>query len=334
MLEYLISQYEANLFVQKLKGLCISQIYSDNLQQLNIGIGPLFVLSNLVAGQNGFCEDKRIVPQFLLSAISLIRLNGTHDIVYKSNINNSIILSDIENIIKNRLISNVYLKEDNSLVIVLDNGIDNLTLSSEWNLSQPETEEELLKITRDSQLKIAHFRRRWSRNHARCRDKWHSIKAQGDDGNDEINRHDAYREHITTLEGTTLSYAAKSLDMNLFDIGFSRTDTPSNYSSSVISPQEFSLHIMCALSIVEHNNNRTTYYGDCEKGQFEGDILRFIGTKVLGASLGEDNSLIIFFNDCFFEIVPADDGEESWRLFETDKDCPHLVVADDWILLT
>ena len=58
MLEYLISQYEANLFVQKLKGLCISQIYSDNLQQLNIGIGPLFVLSNLVAGQNGFCEDK------------------------------------------------------------------------------------------------------------------------------------------------------------------------------------------------------------------------------------------------------------------------------------
>lgn len=149
-----------------------------------------------------------------------------------------------------------------------------------------------------------------------------------------IKRHDVYKKYIATLEGTTLSYATKSLDMNLFDIGFSRTDTLRNSSSYAFSTQEFSLHIMCALSIIGPNNNRTTYYGDCEKRQFESDILTLLGTKVLGTSLGENNSLIICFNDCFFEIIPADDGEESWRLFETGKDCPHLVVANDWIIST
>lgn len=186
MLEYLISQYEVDLFVQKLNGLHITQIYSDNVQQLNIGMGSLFVLSNLVAGPNGFYEDKRIVPQFLLSATSSIRLQGTQNVVYKGNFSDLTILSGIENIILGKPITNAYLKEDNSLVIVLDNGVDDLTISSEWNLSQPGTEEDQLKVTSNSQVKMVRLHRRWSRNHAQCRDKWHSIKAQGDE--DEENK--------------------------------------------------------------------------------------------------------------------------------------------------
>ena len=136
-----------------------------------------------------------------------------------------------------------------------------------------------------------------------------------------ITYNEAYDKYLVCLQNTVLSYAIKSIDMNLFDIGFRSAEQ-----------QEFSLHIMCALTI--NRESKMIYYGDCDKIKFERDLLTMLGLNVCGVSLGEDNSLIVRFNGCSLEIVPADDGEESWRFFENVENSPHLVAADTWICST
>ena len=148
---------------------------------------------------------------------------------------------------------------------------------------------------------------------------------------EEITHHMAYREYLTHLIDSTLLYAVKSIDMNLFDIGFYRMERRTDGSNHIAVSQEFSLHVTCALSIIRQGNKRTVYYGDCDKKRFERDISTMIGLRVFGISLGEDNSLMICFDDCSIEIVPADDGEESWRFFKIGEDSPHLVASDEWI---
>ena len=119
-------------------------------------------------------------------------------------------------------------------------------------------------------------------------------------------------------------------DMNLFDFGFNHLCTGKN-NLQHISQSSYALHVTCALSLHWNNSVKEKYYCDCDKVRFEKDIQNILNQKVEDISFGENNALILRFPNCSIVVVPADDGKESWRLFECVPDAAHLVVADTWI---
>ena len=147
---------------------------------------------------------------------------------------------------------------------------------------------------------------------------------------EKANNHKAHKEYLLSLKGAVLEYALKSRDMNLFDIGFVKEDERTAGDDCAICAQSFAIHVSCALSIIE-NNEKTVYYGDCDKKQFEKHGATMFGSCVHDVSLGEFNMLVVRLDNCSIEIVPADDGEESWRFFRAGTNAPHLVATDEWI---
>lgn len=175
MVDYLVSQYELNLFLQQLEGLCVTQFSEDCSKHINVGIGILFNLSNFAEGPDGVYEEKRTVSQFLLSVGSSIMVRNIVGVEYKVSCDNLLLMQKAQSEIIGRRISSVSLKDDNTVQFLLDSGTVSLTTSSEWNLSQPGTEEDQMTISKNSRVKKVRLRRRWSHSHAKCRDKWHSI---------------------------------------------------------------------------------------------------------------------------------------------------------------
>lgn len=137
-----------------------------------------------------------------------------------------------------------------------------------------------------------------------------------------ISLHDAYSFCKSLLLGATIDYALKSPDMNLYDFGFTY-HLPNSPAS-----QKIALHVMCSFVAKIGTFEEKRYYGDSSNLHFYEHFNCLIGKSVCGISLGEKGDLGINFGQSHIKITPADDGNESWRIFCDCKYSSHLVVSD------
>lgn len=137
----------------------------------------------------------------------------------------------------------------------------------------------------------------------------------------------AVTQYLHSLVGKRLSYCIKSPDTELYDFGFLDDNDEAN------ALNELTLHALCCFKIIIHQPN-------CKSCLFESGtslekvkrrVSPLIGLAVKRVALSDKNDLWIDLGDYWLVFITYENSKESWRLFNSNSDEPHLVVADDWI---
>ena len=146
-----------------------------------------------------------------------------------------------------------------------------------------------------------------------------------------INKAEAVNS-LQLLKGKTLSYAIKSPDLTLYDLGFGDfvvVDT-------ILGPHnicEYMLHISSAIRIYWKGGGTEEYWGDTACSEIVLLAKRLVDCPITRVTLSDKNDLWIDFGICRMVIITTEDAEESWRFFSADINLPHLIASDTWISL-
>lgn len=324
----LISIEAADTFLRCVCGLCVTQVYFSNDGTFIVGLGPLYTLSHMVLRDAGVVEDRVVVSQYQISAAEGVILTDTSGFC-KTIVNNDIDQIKLaKDLLVGKLVRNVQINSQKELCLTLGCGEDCLFLSAQdWSVVQPGTEEDSLMVTAETIIKETRLHRRWSYSFSVERDKWHTLPLEQKP--ERLTSAKRGLEFLQTFIGMQVLYAKKSPDMNLYDIGFSMIH---DRGGDLIYPDS-ELHAVCKLIIIEQNGKKSIYYGDSEKEQFETTFSKFYTKEICEISLLAGNVLRIGFHSGTIEVIPADDGEESWRFFENKSQGKHLVAGNTWLWL-
>ena len=138
-------------------------------------------------------------------------------------------------------------------------------------------------------------------------------------------------DFLQTFVDLTLCYGIKSPDTELYDFCFSEafrgTNLCDNKSCTHI------LHALCRFKVIWRNGESRVdkYYEDTPYKKFCSEVKCLLGRKVRRITLSGKNDLWIDFGDFWIVFVTFEDGEESWRLFTTNDELPHLVASNSWL---
>lgn len=137
------------------------------------------------------------------------------------------------------------------------------------------------------------------------------------------------QEFLQTLVDQPLCYGIKSPDMDLYDFGFGNMTEAVNPYGGVKNCTHI-LHITCRFKMIWKNGEHRVvkYYEDTPCEQFHSEVNRLVGLKVKRVALSDKNDLWLDFGDYWVVFATFENGEESWRLFTSDINSPHLVASD------
>ena len=130
-----------------------------------------------------------------------------------------------------------------------------------------------------------------------------------------------------------LIYAIKSPDTELYDFGFGQPVEVLNQQGKQKIIGTYTLHALCRFKVIcrscEHKVDK--YYEDTPCEKFHSEINRLIGLKVRRVELSNKNDLWLDFGNYWVVFATFENGEESWRVFTSNIDIPHLVASDSWL---
>ncbi len=133
--------------------------------------------------------------------------------------------------------------------------------------------------------------------------------------------------HIKKLIGTQLQYGIKSVDSDLYQLGFGEIVAQEVWNGSLLEINKYAIHFTSALLVYWKDGNTNEFYADTSPKEFDFAILQMIGCQVSRIALSDKNDLWIDLGICSIVIVTYDDAEESWRLFQPRTNNPHLIAS-------
>ena len=135
---------------------------------------------------------------------------------------------------------------------------------------------------------------------------------------------------LHTLIGQPLLYAIKSPDTELYDFGFGELVEVVSRRGIRKRIGTHTLHALCRFKVIwricEHRVDK--YYEDTPCEKFHSEINRLIGLKVRRVELSDKNDLWLDFGDYWVVFATFENGAESWRVFTSNINIPHLVASD------
>ena len=140
-------------------------------------------------------------------------------------------------------------------------------------------------------------------------------------------------DFLHSLAGQPLVYAIKSPDTDLYEFGFGKAvEVMNRYGKQKIISTHI-LHVICRFKVIwKKGEHRVDIY--CEDTSCEGfhaEIQHLLGMKIKRVTVSKKNDLWLDFGDYWIVFATFENGEESWRLFSSDADHPHLVASDIWL---
>lgn len=140
-------------------------------------------------------------------------------------------------------------------------------------------------------------------------------------------------EFLQTLVDQPLCYGLKSPNLDLYDFGFGNVVSVVDSQGKEQKVYTHILHIICRFKVISKNGEHRVdkYYEDTPCEKFHSEIKRLIGMKVRRVELSDKNDLWLDFGDYWVVFVTFGNGEESWRLFTSNINVPHLVAANSWL---
>lgn len=324
-----INARETTCFLERLVRNRITGVTLNGTGQLQIGIGKLFHISNLVFVEDKLDLEKDCVSEYtiLINASFKLCASQAKDVVFISSPNDNAaqILSEI---ILGQHIDAITLAAQNAIEIRIKNYtlfIETVSgLTESWRIMQPYTEEIQLIGNSAAVYQLESLNKRWSPDFASSRDIWHRFPL--DDGQTVANE-PCRTEIISELVGSRITHGLKSSDMNFFDIGMTR----SSHSDLGDHAIKYGLHITCGLTLKFEDGHDVVFWGDTPKTDFEKHFLPLMDQVVEAISIKEDHVLNIKLSQVDIEVKPADDNMESWRILFPNANIPHLVASNTWI---
>lgn len=136
-------------------------------------------------------------------------------------------------------------------------------------------------------------------------------------------------KELQLLDGQTLNYGLKSPDMELYDFGFGKIVTAQNIHGKVKKISSYILHAICRFKVINKITNQTeVYYEDTPSEVFDARVKHLVGLKVKRVALSQKNDLWLDFGDYWVVFATYENGEESWRFFQSNPDSSHLVASN------
>ncbi len=310
--------------LSQLVGMRVSGVKIDKEGFLTLGFGRLYKLSNIVMKENGIRIKNDCVSEYELKIqadIIIFSPELSHKKIYAASGFESI--RNCKAWMMDSMIEKIEIMPGDAIQISTQTWAINILYNSDntesWSLCQPGTEADQYIGYKTCHLKKFRLQKRWSYNHILNRDNWHSIISDG-------YREKASLDLLYALKGAKITYGLKSADMNFFDIGFQQ-----KYHSNQNASKKFVLHIMCSFSVLTIDNRKLTFFGDTRKETFEEFFTALIEDEIEDVCLKQENELCLKLAKHTIQIIPADDGAESWRLFDPISSNPHLVASNMWI---
>lgn len=138
---------------------------------------------------------------------------------------------------------------------------------------------------------------------------------------------------LQNLIGQPLLYAIKSPDVELYDFGFGELIEVVNRRGTQKRIGTHTIHVLCRFKVIWQNCEHRVdkYYEDTPCEKFHSEIKNLVGLKVRRVALSDKNDLWLDLGDYWIVFATFENGEESWRLFTSDADNPHLIASNSWL---
>jgi len=138
---------------------------------------------------------------------------------------------------------------------------------------------------------------------------------------------------IQTLVNLSLRYGIKSPDVDLYDFGFGKIVEVAGLCGEKKESCTHILHVTCRFKVIWKNGESRVdkYYEDTSSEKFHSEVQRLLGLKVRRVALSDKNDLWLDFGDYWVAFATFENGEESWRLFTSNREAPHLVASNYWL---
>ena len=137
--------------------------------------------------------------------------------------------------------------------------------------------------------------------------------------------------YLDALVNRSLYYGKKCPDTDLYDFGFGETVKKAGMGKRCLCTH--SIHATCYIKVLERFGERRIdlYDGKESYEEFHFKIQHLLGLKVRRVALSTKNDLWIDLGEYWVVFVTFENGEESWRFFELNNSCAHLVASDSWL---
>ncbi len=138
---------------------------------------------------------------------------------------------------------------------------------------------------------------------------------------------------LETLVNQVLRYGLKSPDMDLYDFGFGDSSGIKKEYRKIREICTHFLHVTCRFKVIWRNGDKRIdiFYEDTPCEEFHQAVKQLIGMRVKRVALSDKNDLWLDFGDCWVVFATFENGEESWRLFSSNREIHHLVASDSWV---
>lgn len=141
-------------------------------------------------------------------------------------------------------------------------------------------------------------------------------------------------EYLQHLKGMRLLFLRKIVDTELYEFVFGSTIKELGNGKLKLDGESYVLHVLCNFEIIRKNDNssyRRAYYEDTPHNIFYDESRCIKGLDVRRVELSKKNDLWLDLGEYWIVFATNDDGEESWRIFMSSSNSPHLIASNCWI---